>query len=54
MIRIALAHTAKPIEYPSDNSTSVGNGSAALISNVESNLTVNTAMNVPVDISDSK
>ena len=54
MIRIALAHTAKPIEYPYNNLTSVGNGSAALVPNVESNRTVSTDMNVPADISDSK
>ena len=54
VVRISLAHIPKPLESAYGNSTSVGNGSAALVSSAESNLTVDTDTNVPVEISDSK
>ena len=54
LIRISLAHTSMPLESPYGNLPSVGNGNAALVSSAETNLTVSTDTNVPVEISDSK
>ena len=54
IVRISLAHTAMPYEEMDGNVTTVGNGSAALVSGAESNLTFSTDFNGPADISDSK
>ena len=53
-IRIALAHTAKPLGETDGKSTSVSNGSAALVSSVESNFTFCKDRNFPEDISRSR
>ena len=54
IVRISLAHTAMPYEETDGNVPTVGNGSAALVSSAESNLTFSTDFNVPAEISDSK
>ena len=54
VIRLALARTPMPLAYAYGNSTSVGNGSAALVSSTGSDLAVNSDTNNPLEISDSK
>ena len=54
VIRLALARTPMPLAYAYGNSTSIGNGSAALVSSTESDLAVNSDTNDPLEISDSK
>ena len=53
-IRLALAHTRMPLASAYGNLTSVGNGSAALVSSTESDLAVGSDTNSPLEISDSK
>lgn len=54
LIRLALAHTRMPLASAYGNLTSVGNGSAALVSSTASNLAVNSDTNGSLEISDSK
>ena len=54
MLRLTLAHTRMPLASAYGNLTSVGNGSAALVSSTESDLADNSATNGPLEISDSK
>lgn len=54
LIRLSLAWTPMPLAYAYGNLTSVGNGSAAVVSSTESDLAVNSDTNGPLEISDSK